>query len=156
MQKKEISDKALIRSYLKEKGISRLSFCTRIGVSRSFLDGESSITGDNLRRILRHPDYEDFNLDAFIRQDENNMVKKMDALPDSLANQQFVLDTVRLITELKMSDKIEQEEAVRLLECADKTIELLSSLSENYQELYKNYQKLYVLAERSANTKKGS
>ena len=153
MQKKEISDKALIRIYLREKGISRLSFCNRIGVSRSFLDGESSITGDNLRRILRHPDYEDFNLDAFIRQDENNMVKKMDALPDSLANQQFLREAVKLITELRVSGEISQDDAKKLLDYSDKSIDLLSSLSENYQELYKNYQKLYVLAEKSANAK---
>ena len=51
MAEEPISDKALIKLYLKAKGIRRLAFCNAIGFSRSFLDADGTITVDNMRIV---------------------------------------------------------------------------------------------------------
>lgn len=144
MAEEPISDKALIRSYLKDKGISRGAFGLKLGFSRSFLDSDGTITVDNLRKIIEHEEFNDFNTEAFLQRKEEQMAKQDGLLSEELVNQSFLVEAVQKLTTLEVSDdEISQEDARKLLTYLKKSIKKLSSLSEDYQVLYKEYEQLY-------------
>ena len=150
MPEEPISDKALIKRYLEEKGIRRLAFCNAVGFSRSFLDADGTITVENLRKIIHHPDFDDFNLEAFIEQRED-MVKEKGQLSKAMASHSFIVDAVKKLTELRVAkDDVNQEDAKQLMTFLDQAIEKLSNLSEDYQNLFHEYQKLYKLLEKES------
>ena len=143
MNDKVISDKELIRAYLTKKGWNKHAFCKEIGLGKSFLDPDSTLTVDSLRRIVQHPAFTDLNVQALIDQDGKHIVKAKDKLSDTIDNQNFILEVVRKITELKTDpERINHEEALKLIEYLDQSLKNLSSLSEEYQTLYKEYQRL--------------
>lgn len=138
----QFSDKELLRQYVKEKGLSRHGFARVLGFSRSFLDGDGSITVENLRKILTHPDFADLNLDAFLQQ-KTELVKEKGVLSESLASHSFLVDAVKLISDLKNSKENISPEVHKLLDYFDQAIQLLSTLSEDYQKIYRDYHNLY-------------
>ncbi|MEM7107813.1 MAG: hypothetical protein AAF519_06280 [Bacteroidota bacterium] len=150
MTEEPISDKALIKLYLEAKGVRRFTFCNAVGFSRSFLDADGTITVDNLRKIITHPDYDDFNLEAFIEQ-RQDMVREKGQLSPAMASHSFIVEAVKKLTELRMAkDTIAQEDAQQLLTFLEQAIGKLSSLSEDYQNLFHEYQKLYKTIEKES------
>ncbi|MEM6361581.1 MAG: hypothetical protein AAF149_07170 [Bacteroidota bacterium] len=150
MAEEPISDKALIKLYLKAKGIRRLAFCNAIGFSRSFLDADGTITVDNMRKIISHTDYDDFNLEAFIEQ-RQDMVKEKGQLSRAMASHSFIVEAVRKLTEIKVAKgDVDQEDTKQLMAFLDQAIEKLSNLSEDYQKLFYEYQRLYKIIEKES------
>lgn len=143
MPEKNISDKALIRQYVELKKIRRQTFCRMIGLSRSFLDADSTITVENLRKIIFHPKFEDFNVDAFLHQ-EQNMVKEKGQISKEIINQLGLVEAMELVTRLKaLEDDIDQEDARNMVTLLGENVRQLARLSEEYQKLYHEYKKLY-------------
>ena len=70
MPEKNLSDKELIKIYLKEKGINQHAFNKKVGFSSSFLNADATITLDNLRKIIFHPEFEDLNIEALLNRAE--------------------------------------------------------------------------------------
>ena len=152
MSGKLISDKALIRSYLKKKGISRGAFGSILGFSRSFLDSDGTVTVDNLRKIIRHEEFSDFNTEAFLEQIQEEMVKEPGGLLSSeISNQSFLVEAVAKLAELKYSQKdISQEDAHKLISTMEEIIRKFSTLSEDYHHLYKEHEQLYRTVARES------
>ncbi|MEM6734673.1 MAG: hypothetical protein AAF620_01265 [Bacteroidota bacterium] len=140
---KPISDKALIKLFLKSKGIKRQPFCSSLGLANSYLDADNTITVENFRKMLQHPAFEDFNLNAFFERKEN-LQKEVGTLSEAIANPTFIMKVVKMLTELSMSNRnIEQQEARILLEYLNQLVRDHSNLSEDYQALLKKYEKMY-------------
>ena len=150
MPEKPISDKALIKLFLKAKGIKRQPFCSSLGFSKSFLDGDNTLTVENFRKMLQHPDFEDFDLAAFMKQ-QPELIKAKGELSSALSNHTFIMEAVKKLTEMRRSDEAASSEDVNALaDYLEQAISKLSELSEDYQSLFHDFQKLYKAIERES------
>ena len=143
MAEKPISDKALIRKYLTKKGWNKHAFSVALGFGRSFLDPDSTLSVENLRKITEHPEFNDLNVLALLDRDEAHILKSKGQLSPEIANQTFIIEAVAKMTELKTApEKINREETLKLIDYLNRSIHHLSELSEAYTTLFKEYQQL--------------
>lgn len=132
-----MTDKELIKLYLKKKGVKRHAFSVSLGFSKNFLDNGDTITTVNLRKIINHPDYVDFNLKAFIEQDAANILRKPDELSDEVVNHGFIYDITEEIGRLKADkDKLTGEEIERVFEILALMVKRYSALSQDHTKFY--------------------
>ena len=139
----DLSDKGLIRTYIERKGDNRNAFCKKVGFSSSFLERSGGLTVANLRKIVLHPDFGDFNVTALLAQDSKNILKPKNQLSDKVKNHTFLVNAMQRVTEMQFSTKSANEEQVEeLLQITEKLILELSELSEEHHHLHKEFNKL--------------
>lgn len=130
-----LNDKELIKAYLKHKGISKNYFCSSLGFSHAFLDSGKTLSVENLRAILEHEEYDDFNLEAFIKKQPGELLKPQGQLSENVVNHSFIYETMEELPSLQQ-DNAGEAERKRLVELLKLALRKLSTLSEDYTKLY--------------------
>ena len=132
-----MTDKELIKLYLEKKGVRKHAFCVSVGFSKNFLDNGDTITMVNLRKIINHPDYQDFNLAAFINQDGDQIYRDPQLLSEEVVNHEFIYDITMEMAKLKEGkDDLSPKDIDRLFEMLATVIKKYSSVSQEYTKLY--------------------
>ena len=134
-----MNDKELIKKYCEAKNISKHRFCTSLGLSPAFLDSGTTLSAANLRLILEHEQYSDFNLIAFMQKDPENIVKSLQKVPlgSGIINQAFIFDTMEELDTIKNESDTLSTKEQRLIELLKLALKNLSTVSEDYSNLYK-------------------
>lgn len=136
------SAKDFLIQYVQRKRLNKKKFAQSLGLSHGFLDSGKTLTVENLQKILNHPDYEDFNYEALLRG-RGDVIKSGTEVPDGMANQTFIYDTMEWINEIDDSRKKSSEDSSsQAINRLRKAIKLLAELSVEFHHLRNKYLEL--------------
>lgn len=138
---KELSDKALISAYLERRKLGKTHFTKLIEVSKSFLDSNTGISVDSLRKILNHADLKDFNLKAFLARDKENILKDNWQFTDVAIGHLLLVEVASKMAIIENKDQLDPD-INSLLHSIRELIKVFIQLSEDYREVYNSRQKL--------------
>ena len=135
------SAKDFLHEYVKRKGISKKRFAESLGLSRNYLGSGDSISVENLQKIIRHPDYQDFNHEALLNG-EGDVIKTTKVVESGFYResvQEVLKELKKLESEEKANDPRLNQESMKILRNA---LGLLVNLSRDYNALSEKYHQL--------------